>query len=524
MDSPPEQIDETARRGVDGHRLAERLGIDAGEISSRKQFTGFDADDERRLVELAPTLDRIAEPVVDRFYEHLTGNGETTAVLGRSDKPVEMLKRDQEQYLRDIGRGEYGVDYFERRARIGKLHDMLGLGPKLYLGAYTIYYEGLISGIAEDIRSEFGAAATDGGVAATPDGDTGGVDGRLPEPEAHSGDVAGAVDEFVARTMSVLKLMNLDQQIAMDTYIMSYSEEMERTNARKQALMEEVETEVRAPVTEVGNAAEGVADNAGEIASIANDQSETMRSVSAEVADMSASVEEVAATADGVASTSEVSVSRAEEASASADDAVEGMRAVADATKGMASDFHSLQNRISEVDQIVEVINDIAQQTNLLALNASIEAARAGEAGAGFAVVADEVKSLAEESQQQAGEIENEVAAIRADASATLESLDRTETQVAGGIDQVESTLESLGAIAEAARETSQGILEVAQAADEQATSTEAVAAMIDDAVGSAASLSTAVDDIAAATEEQTAMLDEINAVLDTLTEDEAAR
>ena len=40
-------------------------------------------------------------------------------------------------------------------------------------------------------------------------------------------------------------------------------------------------------------------------------------------------------------------------------------------------------------------------------MNASIEAARAGEAGKGFAVVAEEISTLAENSRQTAGNIQN---------------------------------------------------------------------------------------------------------------------
>ena len=63
--------------------------------------------------------------------------------------------------------------------------------------------------------------------------------------------------------------------------------------------------------------------------------------------------------------------------------------------------------KVAQINELTKVILDIASQTNLLALNASIEAARAGEAGKGFAVVASEISSLAENSRQTAGNIQN---------------------------------------------------------------------------------------------------------------------
>ena len=62
--------------------------------------------------------------------------------------------------------------------------------------------------------------------------------------------------------------------------------------------------------------------------------------------------------------------------------------------------------QVNQIGELTNDILDIASQTNLLALNASIEAARAGEAGKGFAVVADEISSLASNSRDTAGNIQ----------------------------------------------------------------------------------------------------------------------
>ena len=526
MSSGDEQITAADRQGVDGGELSAAIGIDGEEIAWRKAFTGFDAADERRLQELLPAFESVADDLVEEFYGHLQAHSETVAILDKSDKPVEALKRDQRQYLKDLGRGEYGSDYFARRARIGKLHDMLGLGPKIYLGAYSIYYTGLFESVAEDVKSEFAGAgdpATDGGVDESP-AHAGGPTDSPDEPVSPAaapaaGDVEAAVDATVERLMSVVKLMNLDQQVAMDTYIHSYAEQMEEEMDRREQLTTEVESDVLEPVEELQRAAEGVATSASEISGVAEDQSESMERVAGEVSNMSATIEEIASTADEVSERSTQAAETADEGRESAETAREVMGDIDEAAGEMAADFSGLQERIAEVDEVVEVINRIAEQTNLLALNASIEAARAGDAGQGFAVVADEVKSLAEESQRQAGQIEQLVEDIRADATDTVESLDETEQQVDQGIERVEDAMASLTEIAAAVEETSRGIKEVADATDGQAASTEAVASLVENAVEGANTVSTEVDDIAAATEEQTAMLDEVTRAVTRLTD-----
>lgn len=63
--------------------------------------------------------------------------------------------------------------------------------------------------------------------------------------------------------------------------------------------------------------------------------------------------------------------------------------------------------QVQQINVLTKAILDIADQTSLLSLNASIEAAKAGEFGRGFSVVADEIRSLADNSETTALQIQN---------------------------------------------------------------------------------------------------------------------
>jgi heme-based aerotactic transducer len=482
-------IDDDSRRTVDGSSLTADIGIDEAEIDWRTEFTRFDRTDRERLEAMSGTFERIADDLVEEFYDHLQSHAEAVAVLDSSSKPVEALKKSQREYLLDLGRGEYGQGYFDRRARIGKIHEMLDLDPKMYLGAYTIYYEGIADAIAADIEDEFSSEET------------------------------AAVETALSRFVSALKIMNLDQQVAVDTYIHSYSERVETELEARANLQREVRDELEKPIDGLQEGTEQVLEGTEEIATLADTQAESASQAANEVGNLSATIEEVASTADDVTARSERADELATEGRSSAEDAIETMAGVTDAAEAVTDDVETLHERVEEIDAVVDVIDDIAEQTNLLALNASIEAARAGEAGSGFAVVADEVKSLAEDSQKQAGRIDEMVSEIQTDALETVESLEETNDAIGESTEEVTAVLERLEDIAAAIEDATDGIQEVSRAMDEQAASTEEIASMVDELADSSEALTDELGSITDANREQKRSVDEIAETVGRLTE-----
>src|SRR6202047_1768301 len=92
------------------------------------------------------------------------------------------------------------------------------------------------------------------------------------------------------------------------------------------------------------------------------------------------------------------------------------------------SDISGLIARLTaEVNQIAcektKSIQHITNQMKMLALNALIESSRAGAQGAGFAVVAQEVRSVGQQVEAIARELETQLTARTANLTQSIEKM-----------------------------------------------------------------------------------------------------
>jgi signal transduction histidine kinase len=196
------------------------------EVRKRKAYLEIGPDDERRLREANPHLQKHTSSIIDRFYEYLLGHEATRRML-EGPGLVERLKKLQSQYFNELTSGEYGAAYFENRMRVGQVHHRIGLSPEWYLGAYVKYLH-----IASDVLSN--------------------AFGRDYE-------------RFYQTIVSLTKLIYLDMGLALDAYHFSAqtvletkNQELRKAQSAKQLLTDMIVHDLQNPLTGVTSALQAV--------------------------------------------------------------------------------------------------------------------------------------------------------------------------------------------------------------------------------------------------------------------------
>jgi len=149
-------------------------------------------------------------------------------------------------------------------------------------------------------------------------------------------------------------------------------------------------------------------------------------------------------------------------------------------------EISKLADAARTIGDVVGLIRDIAGQTNLLALNATIEAARAGEAGRGFAVVAAEVKSLAVQTANATGDISNQILAVQASTTTSVEAIRRISErmhEVSGYTTSVAASVEQQNA---ATGQISESVTSAAEGTNSVIAVFDKVAGSVNETRGSA--------------------------------------
>lgn len=111
-------------------------------------YVGFDAQSAQTLKGLAPTLRPHFNRIVQEFYDALLADPVARAVL-RDEAQIERLRVSLYEWLERLVTGPYDEAYFEKRARIGRMHVKVGLEQRYMLAAMNLIRVGLHGAIVE---------------------------------------------------------------------------------------------------------------------------------------------------------------------------------------------------------------------------------------------------------------------------------------------------------------------------------------------------------------------------------------
>ncbi len=117
--------------------LADQMQITDREIQSRMDLLEFTEKDAQILKSLSSIVSEKLETIVKIFYDRQLQNREIALVIGDAET-LDRLRMAMRRYILELFDGFYDSEYVNKRLRIGKIHQRIGVSPKLYVSALTL--------------------------------------------------------------------------------------------------------------------------------------------------------------------------------------------------------------------------------------------------------------------------------------------------------------------------------------------------------------------------------------------------
>ena len=285
--------------------------------------------------------------LLDHFYANIASIPQLTNIIEKHST-IDKLKQTLERYILDMVSGDIGENYIMHRKMIGKVHNQIGLFPEWYIGAYTIIQNEMLKLLIQKCNT---------------------------------------IEDVGAFFISFQKLCSIDMQIAIQTYIESYTASM-----MKFSEIEELQNKLN--------------DSAALLASSA-------MQTTTSIMEKEERVQHILEEFDTIQEEFKEMISQVELGKGNVSNALLKINHVAQLIENVKCLTSELNENSIQIGQVVKTIRVISMQTNILSLNAGIEAARAGEHGKGFSVVAQEVRNLAKQTESALDQIQHQVTSVQ---------------------------------------------------------------------------------------------------------------
>ncbi|MFZ2853075.1 MAG: methyl-accepting chemotaxis protein [Rhodocyclaceae bacterium] len=231
---------------------------------------------------------------------------------------------------------------------------------------------------------------------------------------------------------------------------------------------------------ELASAAQQLAASSAEVASATEEQSSSASAMAAAVEEMTVSISHVSDSAREAHSVTTDTGSMSQDGNRIIEAMVGEMKSISQTVDDAAGTIKTMGESSQKISGIVQVIKEVADQTNLLALNAAIEAARAGEQGRGFAVVADEVRKLAERTAKATTEISEMIGHVQNSALAAVDTMQQAVARVEQGTSMAQKANDAMLGIDDGTQRVVGAVNEISHALKEQSVASNEIAVNVE--------------------------------------------
>ena len=393
---------------------------DKYDLEKRLEYLRIDEATKKSMRDFYGAVKSETPDFIAEFYQYLSGFEETKKILsGHSD--IKALTAGQVDHWDKLFSGDYDTAYIDRALSVGKVHEVIGLTPRWYLGGYFLILEKMICAFLQQ--------------------------NGVKSPQVS--DQIGAM----------LRAVCLDIDLAM----MAFIENSELRSIHEQLLQisDDILTEADETIQSVSDQTDLMQTNVQMLSEAQIELEKQVNLADASLTHTVQAIHTVATATEELDASSQSIANQVQTSQSIAEQAIEQSERSRETVNG-------LEASAQEISSVVGLVQKIASQTRLLALNATIEAARAGEAGKGFAVVASEVKNLA-------AETEKAIEQVNAQAEQIQKATERASREIELTNKLIQDMGDNVGAIAESVEQQTVTTSEISNSASSASETTSDV-------------------------------------------------